>query len=188
MISTIILGMGLPLIGLLSADGDLSGARTARLGSRSTCGALFYLLFRDDVDGDTTCGIGSVCRGCYRRVRDNGNSVRCLQVRTRRFRITLPFVLRPTLLWLSNDGNTPALWIVIGNFSLTLVGTVILAASIAGYIFSKLSLWTRGLLFIAALVLFFAPTTMQFVWVHGIVVLASIPIFYYNWREQGGMS
>ena len=101
------------------------------------------------------------------------------------FALPYAFVLRPALLWLSNDGSTPALWTVVGNFSLTLVGTVILAAAIAGYIFNKLLLWARGLLFIAAIVLFFAPTTIQFMWVHGIVVLASIPIFYYNWREKG---
>ena len=104
------------------------------------------------------------------------------------FALPYAFVLRPALLWLNNDGGTPALSAVVGNFSLTLVGTVILAAAIAGYIFTKLSLWARGLLFIAALVLFFAPTTLQFVWIHGIVVLASVTIFYYNWRMKGNLS
>jgi TRAP-type uncharacterized transport system fused permease subunit len=100
------------------------------------------------------------------------------------FALPYAFVLRPALLWLSEDGRTPEVWTVFGNFSLTLVGTVIFAAAIAGYIFNKLPLWTRGILFIAALILFFLPTRMQFVWIHGIVVLASIVIFYYNWQKK----
>jgi len=100
------------------------------------------------------------------------------------FALPYVFVLRPALLWLSGDGSTPGVWTVFGNFSLTLVGTIIFAAAIAGYIFNRLTLWTRGILFIAALILFFLPTGMQFVWIHGIVVLASIAVFYYNWLAK----
>ncbi|MCY4553941.1 MAG: hypothetical protein OXC79_09730, partial [Candidatus Poribacteria bacterium] len=88
------------------------------------------------------------------------------------------------LLWLDNDGGTPELWTVFGYFSLTLVGTIIFAAAIAGYIFNRLSLWTRCILFATALILFFLPTDVRFVWIHGIVIVTSIAIFYYNWREK----
>ncbi|MDE0686203.1 MAG: TRAP transporter large permease subunit, partial [Candidatus Poribacteria bacterium] len=98
------------------------------------------------------------------------------------FALPYAFVLRPALLWLNSDGDIPGLWTVFGNFSLTLVGTVIFAAAIAGYVFNRLALWTRGVLFAAALILFFVPTDVQFVWIHGIVMLAGIAIFYYNWR------
>ena len=70
------------------------------------------------------------------------------------------------------------------NFSLTLIGTVILATAIAGYIFNKLSLWARCILFVAAFILFFAPTGLQFMWIHGIVAFTSVAIFYYNWRTK----
>jgi TRAP-type uncharacterized transport system fused permease subunit len=103
------------------------------------------------------------------------------------FALPYAFVLRPALLWLSESGGTPGVWTVFVNFSLTLIGTVVLATSIAGYIFNKLSLSIRGILFVAALVLFFAPTDIQFVWIHGIVILASIAIFYFNFtlRRNG---
>ena len=42
----------------------------------------------------------------------------------------------------------------------------------------------RCILFVAALILFFAPTGIQFIWVHGIVTLTSVVIFYYNWRRE----
>ena len=100
------------------------------------------------------------------------------------FALPYAFVLRPALLWLGADGGTPEIWTVLGVFSLTLVGTIILAAAIAGYFFNRLSVSIRALLFIAAFILFFAPTTLQFAWIHGIVVVASAAIFYYNWQKK----
>ena len=104
------------------------------------------------------------------------------------FALPYAFVLRPALLWLSESGGTPGVWTVFVNFSLTLIGTVILATAIAGYLFDRLSLWARCILFVAALILFFAPTGLQFMWVHGIVVLASVAIFYYNSRQRSAIS
>ena len=100
------------------------------------------------------------------------------------FALPYAFVLRPALLWLSADGGAPDVWTVLGNFSLTLVGTVIFAAAIAGYIFNRVTLLIRGVLFIAAFVLFFAPINVRFVWIHGIVIVASTAIFYYDWQKK----
>ena len=188
MISTIILGMGLPSSVCYLLMAILVGPVLLGLGVVPLAAHFFIFYF-----GMMSMVTPPVALAAYAAAAIAGSGIMATGFAAFRFALVgfaLPyaFVLRPALLWLSNDGNTPALWTVVGNFSLTLVGTVILAAAIAGYIFNKLALWARCLLFIAAIVLFFAPTTLQFVWVHGIVILASIPIFYYNWREKGDTS
>ena len=188
MISTIILGMGLPSSVCYLLMAILVGPVLLGLGVVPLAAHFFIFYF-----GMMSMVTPPVALAAYAAAAIAGSGIMTTAFAAFRFALVgfaLPyaFVLRPALLWLNNDGGTPALSAVVGNFSLTLVGTVILAAAIAGYIFTKLSLWARGLLFIAALVLFFAPTTLQFVWIHGIVVLASVTIFYYNWRMKGNLS
>ncbi len=188
MISTIILGMGLPSSVCYLLMAILVGPVLLNLGVVPLAAHFFIFYF-----GMMSMVTPPVALAAYAAAAIAGSGIMKTGFAAFRFALVgfaLPyaFVLRPALLWLSNEGSTPALWTVVGNFSLTLVGTVILAAAIAGYIFNKLSLWARCLLFIAAIVLFFAPTVVQLVWVHGIVILASIPIFYYNWREKGDAS
>ena len=188
MISTIILGMGLPSSVCYLLMAILVGPVLLDLGVVPLAAHFFIFYF-----GMMSMVTPPVALAAYAAAAIAGSGIMATAFAAFRFALVgfaLPyvFVLRPALLWLRDDGGAPGLWAVFGNFSLTLVGTVILAASIAGYIFNRLSLWTRSLLFAAALVLFFAPTAMQFVWVHGIVVLASITIFYYNWRTKGDVS
>ncbi len=188
MISTIILGMGLPSSVCYLLMAILVGPVLLDLGVVPLAAHFFIFYF-----GMMSMVTPPVALAAYAAAAIAGSGIMATGFAAFRFALVgfaLPyaFVLRPALLWLSNDGSTPALWTVIGNFALTLVGTVILAAAIAGYLFNKLSLRARGLLFIAAIALFFAPTAIQFVWVHGIVVLASMTIFYYNWREKGDAS
>ena len=188
MISTIILGMGLPSSVCYLLMAILVGPVLLDLGVVPLAAHFFIFYF-----GMMSMVTPPVALAAYAAAAIAGSGIMATGFAAFRFALVgfaLPyaFVLRPALLWLSNDGSTPALWTVIGNFALTLVGTVILAAAIAGYIFNKLSLGARSLLFFAAIAVFFAPTAIQFVWIHGIVVLASITIFYYNWREKGGAS
>ena len=188
MISTIILGMGLPSSVCYLLMAILVGPVLLDLGVVPLAAHFFIFYF-----GMMSMVTPPVALAAYAAAAIAGSGIMVTAFAAFRFALVgfaLPyvFVLRPALLWLSDDGDTPGLWTIFGNFSLTLVGTVILATAIAGYIFNRLSLWIRSLLFAAALVLFFAPTAMQFVWVHGIVILASVTIFYYNWRTKGDVS
>ena len=184
MISTIILGMGLPSSVCYLLMAILVGPVLLNLGVVPLAAHFFIFYF-----GMMSMVTPPVALAAYAAAAIAGSGIMATGFAAFRFALVgfaLPyaFVLRPALLWLNSDGGTPALWAVFGNFSLTLVGTVVLAAAIAGYVFNRLSLWTRGILFAAALVLFFMPTRIQFVWIHGIVMVASIAIFYYNWRKK----
>ena len=184
MISTIILGMGLPSSVCYLLMAILVGPVLLDLGVVPLAAHFFIFYF-----GMMSMVTPPVALAAYAASAIAGSGIMATGFAAFRFALVgfaLPyaFVLRPALLWLNSDGGTPELWAVFGNFSLTLVGTVLFAAAIAGYIFNRLSLWTRGILFVAALVLFFLSTAAQFIWIHGIVIVASIAIFYYNWREK----
>ena len=184
MISTIILGMGLPSSVCYLLMAILVGPVLLDLGVVPLAAHFFIFYF-----GMMSMVTPPVALAAYAASAIAGSGIMATGFAAFRFALVgfaLPyaFVLRPALLWLNSDGGTPDLWTVFGNFSLTLVGTVLFAAAIAGYILNRLSLWVRGILFAAALILFFVPTAAQFMWIHGIVTVASIAIFYYNWRKK----
>jgi len=184
MISTIILGMGLPSSVCYLLMAILVGPVLLDLGVVPLAAHFFIFYF-----GMMSMVTPPVALAAYAASAIAGSGVMATGFAAFRFALVgfaLPyaFVLRPALLWLSTDGGTPEAWAVLGNFSLTFVGTVIFAAAIAGYLFSRLSVSARSILFIAAAVLFFAPISIQFAWIHAIVVVASGAVFYYNWQRK----
>ena len=186
MISTIILGMGLPSSVCYLLMAILVGPVLLDLGIVPLAAHFFIFYF-----GMMSMVTPPVALAAYAASAIAGSGVMATAFAAFRFALVgfaLPyaFVLRPALLWLRADGGTPEVWAVLGTFSLTFVGTVIFAAAIAGYLFRRLALSTRGILFIAAAILFFAPISIQFAWIHGIVVVASAAVFYYNWQKKEG--
>ncbi len=188
MISTIILGMGLPSSVCYLLMAILVGPVLLDLGVVPLAAHFFIFYF-----GMMSMVTPPVALAAYAASAIAGSGIMATGFAAFRFALVgfaLPyaFVLRPALLWLSESGGTPDVWTVFVNFSLTLIGTVILATAIAGYIFNRLSLWTRCVLFVAAFILFFAPTGLQFIWVHVIAALTSVAIFYYNSRQSSAIS
>ena len=184
MISTIILGMGLPSSVCYLLMAILVGPVLLDLGVVPLAAHFFIFYF-----GMMSMVTPPVALAAYAAAAIAGSGIMATGFAAFRFALVgfaLPyaFVFRPALLWLSESGGTPGVWTVFVSFSLTLIGTVILATAIAGYIFNKLSLWTRCVLFVAAFILFFAPTGLQFIWVHAIAALTSVAIFYFNFTVR----
>ncbi len=183
MVSTIILGMGLPSSVCYLLVAIMVGPVLVDLGVVLLAAHFFIFYF-----GMMSMVTPPVALAAYTAAAIANASI--MQTAFAAFRFALvgfalpyAFVLRPELLWLNTGGGSPELWAFIINLSLTLVGTVILAASIAGYAFKDISLWERGVMFITATILFFAPTKMGFIWIHAIAIVAGTLIFYYNWRK-----
>lgn len=183
MVSTIILGMGLPSSVCYLLVAILVGRVLLNLGVVPLAAHFFIFYF-----GMMSMVTPPVALAAYTAAAIANASI--MQTAFAAFRFALvgfalpyAFVLRPELLWLNIDGGSPELWAFIINLSLTLAGTVILAASIAGYAFKEISLWERGIMFITAAILFFAPTEIGFIWIHAIAIVAGTLIFYYNWRK-----
>ena len=183
MISTIILGMGLPSSVCYLLMATLVGTALRDLGVVILAAHFFIFYF-----GMMSMVTPPVALAAYTAAAIADANIMKTAFAAFRFALVgfaLPyaFVLRPELLLLSTEGGTPEIWAVLINLFPTLAGTVILAASIAGYAFKYLSLWERGVMFIVVAILFFVPTEINFMWVHGIALLASVFIFYYNWRK-----
>lgn len=184
MISTIILGMGLPSSVCYLLMAILVGPVLLDLGVVPLAAHFFIFYF-----GMMSMVTPPVALAAYAASAIAGSGIMATGFAAFRFALVgfaLPyaFVLRPALLWLSEDGGDPGLWTVFVNFSLTLVGTVVLATAIAGYIFNRLSLSARAVLSVAALLLFFAPMEGPLVWTQAVAILASGAVFYANWRKQ----
>ena len=188
MISTIILGMGLPSSVCYLLMAILVGPVLLDLGVVPLAAHFFIFYF-----GMMSMVTPPVALAAYAASAIAGSGIMATGFAAFRFALVgfaLPyaFVLRPALLWLNESGGSPVIWDVSVNFSLTLIGTVVLATAIAGYVFNRLSLWARCILFVAALVLFFAPTDIQFIWIHGIAISVSAEIFYLNSRQRSPIS
>ncbi|MYB02279.1 TRAP transporter fused permease subunit, partial [Candidatus Poribacteria bacterium] len=146
MISTIILGMGLPSSVCYLLMAILVGPVLLDLGVVPLAAHFFIFYF-----GMMSMVTPPVALAAYAAAAIAGSGIMATGFAAFRFALVgfaLPyaFVMRPALLWLNSDGDIPGLWTVFGNFSLTLFGTVIFAAAIAGYVFNRLALWTRGIL------------------------------------------
>ncbi len=180
MISTIILGMGLPSSVCYLLMAILVGPVLLDLGVVPLAAHFFIFYF-----GMMSMVTPPVALAAYTASAIAGSGIMPTAFAAFRFALVgfaLPyaFVLRPELLWLSAAGGNAALWPVLANLCLTLVGTVIFAASVAGYAFKALSLWERGILFTAVVLFFFVPTDTRLLWIHGMALLASIAVFWYN--------
>ena len=184
MVSTIILGMGLPSSVCYLLMAILVGTVLLDLGVVPLAAHFFIFYF-----GMMSMVTPPVALAAYTAaaIADSG----IMQTAFTAFRFALvgfalpyAFVLRPELLWLSTEGGSPQLWIIFINLFWTLAGTVIFAASIAGFAFQNISVWKRCIMFVAAAILFFTPTELNLLWIHGITLLACVLLFYYNWRKR----
>lgn len=184
MVSTILLGMGLPSSVCYLLMAILVGPVLLDLGVVPLAAHFFIFYF-----GMMSMVTPPVALAAYAASAIAGSGIMATGFAAFRFAVVgfaLPyaFVLRPALLWLSADGGTPGVGTVFVNFSLTLAGTVLLAMAIAGHIFSRLSLWGRCVLLLAAGVLFFAPISVSLVWAHGAACLVGGAVVYLNWRNR----
>lgn len=180
MISTIILGMGLPSSVCYLLMAILVGPVLLDLGVVPLAAHFFIFYFGMMSMVTPPVALAAYTASAIANSRIMPTAFAAFRFALVGFALPYAFVLRPELLWLNAAGGSPEWWVVIANLCLTLVGTVIFAASIAGYAFKTLIFWERGILFIAVALLFFVPIDMQWLWVHGIALLVSIAIFGYN--------
>lgn len=180
MVSTIILGMGLPSSVCYLLVAILVGPVLVNLGVVPLAAHFFIFYF-----GMMSMVTPPVALAAYTAaaIADAGimkTAFAAFRFALVGFALPYAFVLRPELLWLTTEGGNPEIWFVLLNFSLTLIGTIVFASSIAGYAFTKTEMWERITMFIAAIILFFIPTDIGYIWIHVIAILASAGVFYYN--------
>ena len=178
MVSTIILGMGLPSSVCYLLMATLVGPVLSELGLVPLALHLFIFYF-----GMMAMVTPPVALAAYTAAAIAGTGIMQTGVAAFRFALVgfaLPyaFVLKPELLLLSPDGESAGFFVVAVSVLTTIFGIVALAASVTGHCFAPLNLWTRTGLLAAAMVLFLTHSG----WGQLVAFIAVAAIGFFNWR------
>ncbi len=183
MVSTIILGMGLPSSVCYLLMATLVGPVLSELGFVPLAAHLFIFYF-----GMMAMVTPPVALAAYTAAAIAGTGIMQTGVAAFRFALVgfaLPyaFVLKPELLLLSPDGGSADFLIVAGSVLTAIIGIVALAASVTGHWFATLNLWTRTGLLAAAMVLFLTHSG----WVQLVAFTAVAIIGFLNRRSRNSL-
>jgi TRAP transporter 4TM/12TM fusion protein len=177
MVSTIILGMGLPSAVCYLLMATLVGPVLDDLGIVPLAAHLFIFYF-----GMMSMVTPPVALAAYTAAAIAKSGIMQTGVAAFRFALVgfaLPyaFVLHPELLLLSDD------WLAtIGNVLMTLLGILPLAVSVAGFGFTRLNMWQRVVLLVAALILFLTPSGDTRFVLQGLALIAVGGVALLDWR------
>jgi TRAP transporter 4TM/12TM fusion protein len=159
MLTSIVLGMGLPSVVCYLLLATLIGDVLGDLGVVPLAGHMFIFYF-----GMLSMVTPPVALAAFAASSIAGSPVMATAFAAFRFSLVgffLPFmfVFRPELLMLDHDGG-PASFIPIAQaFGIAAVGVAAFAIGIAGHYFHRVSLWARGLFFLASGLLLFPGNT-----------------------------
>ena len=180
MISTIILGMGLPSSVCYLLMATLVGPVLSELGLVPLAAHLFIFYF-----GMMAMVTPPVALAAYTAAAIAGTGIMQTGVAAFRFALVgfaLPyaFVLKPELLLLSPDGGTAGFFAIAASILIAVFGIISLAASVSGYWFAPLNFWKRAGLLAAAAVFFLTHSG----WGQLIAFIVIAAIGYFNWRSR----
>jgi TRAP transporter 4TM/12TM fusion protein len=155
MVSTIILGMGLPSAVCYLLMALLVGSVLTTLDTPPLAAHLFIFYF-----GMMSMVTPPVALAAYAAAAiSKGNILRTAFAAFRfslvGFALPFAFVLKPELLMLTKENTAASPWMVIATVSVTLVGIWGLAASIAGYAFKPIGIALRTGLLALSMIVFF---------------------------------
>ncbi len=165
MVSSLVLGMGLPSAVVYLLLATLVGPVLDQLGVVPLAAHLFIFYF-----GMMAMVTPPVALAAYAAASVAGSDIMRTSWAAFRFALvgfTLPyiFVYRPELLLLSIDGGLPPVGAVLAAVLIAVLGVLLFAAGIAGFLFSRTPPLERALLFVAAaLLLAPGPTVMLAGW------------------------
>jgi TRAP transporter 4TM/12TM fusion protein len=179
MVSTIILGMGLPSAVCYLLMATLVGPVLGDLGIVPLAAHFFIFYF-----GMMSMVTPPVALAAYTAAAIANAGI--MQTGFAAFRFALvgfalpfAFVLHPELLLLSPD-----LWATVGNVLMALLGTLPFSASIAGFGFAPIKTWQRTVLLVAALFLFLTPSGSNRFVLQSLALGAAGIIGMLNWRAR----
>jgi TRAP transporter 4TM/12TM fusion protein len=189
MVSSLVLGMGLPSAVVYLLLATLVGPVLDQLGVVPLAAHLFIFYF-----GMMAMVTPPVALAAYAAASIAGSDIMKTSWAAFRFALvgfTLPFIFvyRPELLLLSIDGHLPPLYDIVAAIGIAVAGILLFAAGIAGFLFSRTPTVERVLLFVAsALMLAPGPTVMVMGFPLHLLdasgVALAIPLLLANWRRR----
>ena len=183
MISTIILGMGLPSSVCYLLMATLVGPVLTELGLVPLAAHLFIFYF-----GMMAMVTPPVALAAYTAAAIAGTGIMQTGIAAFRFALVgfaLPyaFVLKPELLLLSPDGGTAGFFVVVLSILAAIFGIVALAASVSGHWFALLNFGQRTGLLVAAAVFFLTHSS----WGQLVAFIFVAAIGFFNWRSRNSL-
>lgn len=158
MVSSIILGMGLPSAVCYLLLATLVGPTLARLGIVPLAAHLFIFYFGLMSMVTPPVALAAYAAGSIAGANIMRASFEAFRIALVGFTLPYMFVFRPQLLMLGHDGETARAAGIVAAFAVAATGIVALAAALAGFLFSPVGWPARAALFLAAGLLLL-PTT-----------------------------
>jgi len=188
MVSTIILGMGLPSAVCYLLMATLIGPALGDMGIVPLAAHLFIFYF-----GMMSMVTPPVALAAYTAAAIADSDIMRTAFAAFRFALVgfaLPFafVLRPELLTLSPDGGTADLWSILATTLTALIGAVALAAAVAGCWSTRLKAAPRALLFAASATLLFLESRGISLFLHLLAILIVAAVGFSSHRAAKAAS
>ncbi len=154
MVSTIVLGMGLPSAVCYLLMAILVGGVLTKLDTPPLAAHLFIFYFGMMSMVTPPVALAAYAGAAIAKADVIKSAFASFRFALVGFALPFAFVLRPELLMLTPENTDASVLIVVGNVATTLVAILGLASSIAGYAFKPLAGWQRAILLVLSLAVF----------------------------------
>ncbi len=181
MISTIVLGMGLPSSVCYLLMATFVGSILPNLGIVPLAGHFFIFYFGMMSMVTPPVALASYTAAAIASADIMKTGFAAFRFSLVGFALPYAFVLRPELLTLSPDGGLACAWAIASSVGITALGILPLAASIGGYLFRPLDPWQRVVLLLASGLLILTPFQIWFQVVGGLIFGG---IGFITWRSR----
>ncbi len=178
MVSTIILGMGLPSAVCYLLMATLVGPVLGDLGVIPLAAHMFIFYFGMMSMVTPPVALAAYTAAAIAKADIMRTGLAAFRFALVGFALPYAFVLHPELLLVSPDLPTTLI-----NVLVVFLGIFPLAASISGHGFAPLNAWQRVALLVAALVLFLTPSGSMRVWIQGSALLVTGIVAVLNRRS-----
>ena len=183
MVSTIILGMGLPSAVCYLLMATLVGPVLGGLGVAPLAAHMFIFYFGMMSMVTPPVALAAYTAAAIARADIMRTGVAAFRFALVGFALPYAFVLHPELLLVSSDVSS-----TLVNVLVAFAGILPLAVAISGFGFGPVNAWQRVILLVAALVLFLPPSGAYRVWLQGSALLVSGIIAFANRQAARGLS
>lgn len=182
MVSTIVLGMGLPSAVCYLLMAILVGGVLTKLDTPPLAAHLFIFYFGMMSMVTPPVALAAYAGAAIAKADVIKSAFAAFRFSLVGFALPFAFVLRPELIMLTPENTDASILMIVGNVATTLAGIVGLAAAIAGFAFRPLANWQRGLLLAISLAVFLTRwQDTQFV-IHLTCVIAIAVLIALNFK------
>lgn len=184
MVSTIILGMGLPSAVCYLLMATLIGSVLGKLGIVPMAAHLFIFYFGMMSMVTPPVALAAYTAAAIAKAGIMQSAFAAFRFALVGFALPFAFVLKPELLMLAPDGETATIFAIAANVFVTVIGIIPLAASVTGYLFTPLTQWQRLVLGAAALIFLMTESQASHLILQVVGLSGFLTVGVLSWRSR----